>query len=66
MKTVMIDVKITERIHELEQLYELRWGKPVDYLALPKNISQENLCFVLKKIVNSGESILVGWSKYRK
>lgn len=66
MKTVMIDDRITERIHKFEQLYELRWGKPVDFLALPKNISQENLCFVLEKIVNSGESILVGWSKYRK
>ena len=66
MKTVMIDDKITEKIHELEHLYEFRWGKPVDYLALPKNISQEDLCFVLERVVNSGESIIVSLSKYRK
>ena len=57
--------KVLVRIKELESLYELRWGKSVDYLALPKGVSQENLCLVLERIVNTGESVIVGWSKLR-
>ncbi len=61
----MTNQKVLARIKELESLYELRWGKSVDYLALPKDVSQENLCLALERIVNTGESVIVGWSKLR-
>ena len=38
-------------------------GKDVDYTTLPKGITQEKLVDVLKIIVDTGESILVGYNK---
>ncbi|MGN0700811.1 MAG: hypothetical protein ACI4J8_07420 [Oscillospiraceae bacterium] len=59
----MIDVEISKKIKELSLLYKQRWGKEPDYTIVPKGITQEVLLKVLERIVDTGESILVGWNK---
>lgn len=59
----MIDVEISKKIKELSLLYKQRWGKDPDYTVVPKGITQEVLLKVLERIVDTGESILVGWNK---
>lgn len=62
----MIDVEAMKRIDELNALYKKGWGKDVDYFAMPCNCSQKDLVVVLERIVNTGESVLVGWSYTKK
>lgn len=52
-----------KRLDTLCALYKQRWGKDVDYTVLPRGITQENLADVLERIVDTGESILVGYDK---
>lgn len=59
----MIDVEISKKIKELSLLYKQRWGKEPDYTIVPKGITQEILLKVLERIVDTGESVLVGWNK---
>ena len=59
----MINTDATRRIEQLESEYEDKWGKKVDYLILPQGITQESLVAVLERIVDTGESVLVGWNK---
>lgn len=59
----MIDVEIFQKIQELSLLYKQRWGKEPDYTIIPKGITQEVLLKVIERIVDTGESILVGWNK---
>ena len=59
----MINTDATRRIEQLESEYEDKWGKKVDYLIIPQGITQEKLVSVLERIVDTGESILVGWNK---
>lgn len=59
----MIDVEISKKIKELGLLHKQRWGKEPDYTIVPKGITQEILLKVLEKIVDTGESELVGWNK---
>lgn len=59
----MINTDATRRIEQLESEYEDKWGKKVDYLIIPQGITQEKLVAVLERIVDTGESILVGWNK---
>lgn len=40
-----------------------KWGIPLDYIIVPSGITQEMLVLVLKRIVDTGESILVGYNK---
>lgn len=56
----MFDPDVLKRINELSREYERRWGKQVDYMASPSNLSQEKLLLILQRIVDTGESILVG------
>ncbi len=51
-----------EQLNSLCELYKHRWGKEVDYTSLPRSITQENLLVILKRIVDTGESILVGYN----
>lgn len=62
----MIEVEIYNKIQKLSLLYEKRWGKEPDYTVVPKGMSQEVLLKVLERIVDTGESILVGWNKIHK
>ena len=59
----MINTDATRRIEQLESEYEDKWGKKVDYIIIPQGITQEKLVAVLERIVDTGESILVGWNK---
>ena len=59
----MIDVEISKKIKELGLLHKQRWGKEPDYTIVPKGITQEILLKVLERIVDTGESVLVGWNK---
>ncbi len=51
------------QLNNLCELYKHRWGKEVDYTILPRSIRQEKLLIVLERIVDTGESILVGYNK---
>lgn len=66
MVASMINEEAMQRIEELNKEYERRWGKPVDYLIKPASLTQESLVIVLERIVDTGESILVGWNKIKK
>ncbi len=59
----MINIEAMKRIEQLEAEYLRKWGKKADYLILPQGITQEKLVSVLERIVDTGESILVGWDK---
>lgn len=50
-----------KRIQELSDLYEYRWGKEPDILAMPSTIDQRQLADVLERIVDTGESVMVGY-----
>ncbi len=62
----MIDVEAIEKIKELSKLYEQRWGKEVDLMVIPPGCTQDKLAVVLERIVDTGESFLVGWNKIYK
>lgn len=59
----MIDEKIYNKIKEYEKIYKKRWGKELDYTIVPNNITQEKLEKILERIIDTGESILVGYNK---
>lgn len=54
------DGEYLERVSELCDLYYSHWGKEVDMLALPSGI---DLVKTLERIVDTGESLIVGWQK---
>ena len=59
----MIDPNALEQMNALCEIYKYRWGKEVDYTILPRGIDQEKMVTVLERIVDTGESILVGYNK---
>lgn len=59
----MINQKALDRIEYLSQKYEYNWGKKVVLDNIPPGMSQEKLVTVLEYIVETGESVLVGWNK---
>ena len=60
---ILVNVKAMQEIHKLSSLYEKRWGKEVDYVGMPTRLCQETLLQVLRLIVDTGDSILVGFQK---
>lgn len=62
----MMNQEALNQIKVLEQKYLENWGKKVDYTVLPVGLTQENLIKVLERIVETGESILVGFNKINK
>ena len=61
----MVNTELMNRIKQLEQKYAENWGKSVDYTAMPLVITQELLAKILERIVDTGESILVGFEKIK-
>ncbi|MCM1124960.1 MAG: hypothetical protein NC429_00675 [Lachnospiraceae bacterium] len=59
----MINPNTLKQLNELCEIYKQRWSREVDYTVLPRSISQEKLLIILKRIVDTGESILVGYNK---
>ena len=59
--------EVLKRLNELCDLYQKRWGKPVDFVGVPGSpaFKQENLVRILERIVDTGESIIVGFDKLR-
>ncbi len=49
----------------LEQKYKETWGINVDYTIIPSGMTQEKLVDVLERIVDTGESIMVGFSNIK-
>ena len=62
----MVNEEALEEIEKLSILYEKNWGVPIDYMILPAGLTQEKLLVVLKRIVETGESVLVGYDKVFK
>lgn len=62
----MINKEALDRIKMLENKYMETWGKSVDYTIIPKGITQEKMVEILERIVNTGESVLVGYEKIKK
>lgn len=54
-----------ERMEELMRQYEYNWGKKIEINQIPQNITQEELVVVLERIVETGESVIVGRNKCR-
>jgi len=59
----MINVEALKEIERLSEVYEQRWGSPVCLLIQPRGFTQERLVVVLERIIDTGESILVGYDK---
>ena len=59
----MVNPDAQEKINQLYQLYKQRWGKDLYDSILPGNMNQEKLVLILERIVDTGESILVGYDK---
>ena len=63
--STMINIEVMQELHELSLLYEARWGKDVDYVGMPTTISEKRLLLILRYIVDTGDSVLVGAQKVR-
>ena len=61
----MLNKEALEKIRILEQKYKETWGINVDYTIIPSGMTQEKLVEVLERIVDTGESIIVGFSKIK-
>lgn len=62
----MVNKEALDRIKMLENKYMETWDKSVDYTIIPKGITQEKMVEILERIVNTGESVLVGYEKIKK
>ena len=58
-----LDPKVLKRLDELSELYQKRWGKTVDYVGRPGHLCMEDMVIILERIVDTGESVLVGYEK---
>ncbi|GFI23597.1 hypothetical protein IMSAGC011_02386 [Lachnospiraceae bacterium] len=61
----MLNKEALEKIRMLEQKYKETWGINVDYTIIPSGMTQEKLVDVLERIVDTGESIMVGFSNIK-
>lgn len=62
----MVNEAALHEIEKLEKLYKARWHKAVDFSLLPRFVGQEHLCLILRRIVDTGESCLVGYEKTKE
>ncbi len=61
----MINREVLEKIRILEQKYKETWGINVDYTIISSGMTQEKLVDVLERIVDTGESVIVGFSNIK-
>lgn len=61
----MINTEIQQEIIELGIKYKNNWGKSVDFVGLSSVLSQERLLLVMRLIVDTGDSVLVGFQKIK-
>lgn len=61
----MINIEALDKIKVLEQEYKNTYGKEVDYTIIPPGLSQEKLVNVLKRMIDTNESIIVAYNKIR-
>ena len=59
----MIDDSALERMQKLMDYYEINWGRKVEMTPFPRNHTQEKAVKVLERIVETGESFIVGYNK---
>lgn len=59
----MINEEAAKRIEELMQEYKFHWNKEVEFVNIPPGLTQEKLVTIMERIVETGESILAGYSK---
>lgn len=59
----MVNQDALKKIEKLLQTYEYNWGREPDLSYMPPGMSQEKLVVVLERIVETGESVLVGWKQ---
>ena len=59
----MVDSEAQKEIERLLPVYEHRWGKPLDWTVSPPRMTDTQFAKVLKRIVDTGESIVVGYGK---
>ena len=57
------NLKNLEKIEELSKIYEYNWGKKIELNDIPKGLTQEKYIVVLERIIETGESVLVGYNK---
>lgn len=62
----MINREAMKRVDELLAQYKFNWGKEVDFSVIPPRLTQEKLVVVLERIVETGESLLVGYEKVKE
>ena len=62
----MVNKEALDKIKVLEQAYEENWGKSVDYTIIPRGVTQDKMVKILERIVDTGESILVGFEKIKQ
>lgn len=57
---------LSESYSEIESLlekYRYNWGKDVDLSIIIPGLTQEKLLIILRYIVETGDSLLVGYNK---
>ena len=62
----MINEEALKKIKLLEDQYKRTWGREVDYTGMPNSITQEELALTLERIVDTNESISVGYGKIKE
>lgn len=62
----MVNEEAMRKIKELMILYEYRWKKKPNFTIMPPYVTQEQLVKILERVVDTGESILVGWEKLKE
>lgn len=61
----MMNEVAPREIERLQKMYEERWGITPDTSILPRSVTQERLCLILRRIIDTGESCLVGYNKVK-
>ena len=61
----MVNREALEKIEILERKYLETWGRDVDHTVIPAGMTQEKMAEVLERIIDTGESILVGYQKIK-
>ena len=59
----MTNPEATQKAETFMRLYARRWGKPVSLDVIPPGMTQEKFAAVMEYIVETGDSVLVGWNK---